>query len=179
MTALEEAMLYRDAGAVKRYHTVRTVRQQDLSAHTHGVLMLIKQVYPECSRHLLIAAMHHDLPELITGDVPAPVKRSSPGLAVVLEELEKGAAPLYQDMGLTPFEECVLKWCDTFELVLYCMEEVLMGNDYAAIPMRRGLNWCKNDHPGKVLQATPYTAGVVTALLNQTCKSAGITEEAK
>jgi len=171
MNQLETALLFRDAGAVKRYHTCRMSRQQDLAAHTHGVLMLVLQVYPECSKRLMIAALHHDLPELITGDIPAPAKRNSATLSVHLEEMEKATGPLYVDMGLTTFEECVLKWCDTFELVLFCMEEVLMGNMYATGPLTKGLEWCQNDHTSKVLLGTSYTSATVSLLLEQTLRT--------
>lgn len=151
MTLLEEVMLYRDAGAVKRYHTVRMLRQQDLASHSFGVLMLIKTIDPNCSKNLLLAALHHDLPELITGDIPAPAKRASADLSVRLEELEKGTAPLHQDFGLMPVEEALLKWCDTFELVLHCTEEYLMGNNYAKAPLTKGLSWCNGDRARNVL----------------------------
>lgn len=144
MNALETAMLYREAGAVSRYHTVRTLRQQDLSSHSHNVAMLVHLLYPECRKELLLACMYHDLPELVTGDIPAPAKRASVKLGLLLEEMEKGTAPLHQDFGLTPFEEAVLKWCDTFELVLFCTEEMLMGNSYALAPLRKGLSWCES-----------------------------------
>ena len=165
MNQLQKAMLFRDAGAVKRYHTCRMARQQDLAAHTHGVAMLVLQVFPECSKNLLVATLHHDLPELVTGDIPAPTKRGSVVLTLELERMEQGTAPLYVDMGLSPFEECVLKWCDTFELVLFCMEDLLMGNVYATAPLRKGLHWCRHEHAGKTLLATTYSSAVVSRLL--------------
>lgn len=55
--------------------------------------------------------------------------------------LEKLSSPLYQSFGLTAFEENVLKWCDLMELVLWCLEDIRLGNLYAAGPCGRGLAW--------------------------------------
>lgn len=141
MKALDHATLMRDAAAIDRYHTHRTHRRQSVGEHSFGVMMLIQQVYPEARKELYLAAMHHDLPEFITGDIPAPVKRSAPHFAVMLEELEKSTAPLYQDFGLSAFEEAVLKWCDTMELVLWCLEELHLGSVYGRRPCLLGLTW--------------------------------------
>lgn len=142
MNALHEIMLLREAASVQRYHTQRMQRKQELNAHSYGVAMLVQHLYPECSRDLLLAALYHDLPEYFTGDVPAPAKRGIPQLAVLLENAEKGTGILYREFNLTVFDEALLKWCDTFELVLFCLEEVQMGNTYALAPLYKGLEWC-------------------------------------
>lgn len=141
---LELAALMRDAAAVRRYHTRRMLREQTLAEHSFGVQQLILQIMPEPPARLLVAAIHHDLPEYVTGDVPGPAKRASPRMEVLFEELEKGCAPLYLDCNLTPYEEAVLKWCDTMELVLFCLEEVQMGNAYAGETVATGLRWVRN-----------------------------------
>lgn len=139
---LVNLLFLRDAAAVTRYHTQRTLRQQTLAAHQYGVAQLIHYVWPECRKELLLAAMFHDLPEYITGDIPSPAKRNSPQLAILLEEIEKGCGPLYQDFGLTSAEECVLRWCDTFELVLWSNEERILGNQFVVPMLKRGIEWC-------------------------------------
>lgn len=141
MSTYETALLFRDAGAVKRYHACRMTREQTLAAHSFGVAMLVQQVFPECRKELLLAAMKHDLPELITGDIPAPVKRTSVAISLILEEMEKGTAPLYEDYDLTSQEASVLKWADLTELVLWCLEEVQIGNTYAMKPAQTGVVW--------------------------------------
>jgi 5'-deoxynucleotidase YfbR-like HD superfamily hydrolase len=116
-------------------------REQNLAAHSFGVAMLVQQVFPECRKELLLAVLHHDLPEYVTGDIPAPVKRASPAISVALEDLERGTAPLYQDFNLLPSEASVLKWADLMELVLWCLEEVMLGNAYAMKQAKTGLTW--------------------------------------
>lgn len=149
MNQLTEATLYRDAGAVKRYHTKRTLRVQSVAEHTFGMLMLVKQVleqhdevYSEADVFWLYnAIMHHDLPELYTGDVPAPIKRAHPELGPLLDSIEKDLAPLYRDDTVDPAFVGLIKWADRMELVLWGLEEFRMGNTYTTQLVSRGLGW--------------------------------------
>lgn len=153
MKSIVRAMLMRDAAAVKRYHTQRTIRQQPVGEHSFGMLLLIDQVYPECRKEVWRAIMHHDLPELMTGDMPGPMKRASPQLGVLMEELEQDLAPLYQDIDLSTHEVAVIKWCDKVELVLWCLEEAKMGNLYALDPVVTALGWmAEAKHPNKACE---------------------------
>jgi 5'-deoxynucleotidase YfbR-like HD superfamily hydrolase len=144
MKALVKATLFRDAGNVRRYHTQRTLRQQTVAEHSFGVLMLVLQVEPIVSLHLIKAVCHHDLPELMTGDIPAPAKRAHPQMDTYLEEFEASLEPLYYDtQWLNHDEQALLKWADTMELVLWCLEEWRMGNHTTGMGdmVRRGLGW--------------------------------------
>ena len=141
MKALVEATLYRDAGAVKRYHVKRTHRSQSIAEHTFGMLMLIKQINPMCTKNVMNAVLHHDLPELFTGDIPAPIKRVHPELGPLMDSIEEDLAPLFQDFLITVPEAILLKWADRMELVLWCLEEVRLGNSYCRPTVARGLGW--------------------------------------
>lgn len=144
MTLLTAAKLFRDAGAVKRYHVKRVLRTQTVAEHTFGVLMLVKQVMPAMlNAHMVTAILHHDLPELITGDIPAPIKRAHPELGPLLDSIEAGMAPLYDqaDARLTAEQHALLKWADRMELVQWCLEEWRMGNTYVKDTIRRGMGW--------------------------------------
>lgn len=147
MKALVEATLYRDAGAVKRYHVKRTHRTQTIAEHTFGMLMLVKQVAAgtfDDSRmvDLYEAILHHDLPELFTGDVPAPIKRVHPDLGPLMDSIEEGLAPLYMNVeDLDPRDAALLKWADRMDLVMWCLEEVRMGNTNLIPTVARGLGW--------------------------------------
>lgn len=141
MTLMQSICLKREAAAVKRWHTARTQRMQTLAEHSYGVAMLAQELDPQCRKQVLMAALWHDLPEYITGDAPAQAKRLAPQLAVVLEEMERGCGELYRDFQLTVYEEHLLKFCDTMELVLWSLEEVLLGNTYALDPVKKGILW--------------------------------------
>lgn len=141
MNLLTENTLYRDAADVQRYHTKRIIRNQTVGQHTFNMLMLLNQVHPDCSKEMLQAVMHHDLPELMTGDIPAPIKKMHDTLGPLMDSIEEGLAPLYREVTLTPWEETLLKWVDRMELVLWCLEEVRMGNTYCRETAERGLMW--------------------------------------
>jgi 5'-deoxynucleotidase YfbR-like HD superfamily hydrolase len=132
--ALVEATLYRDAGAVKRYHVKRTHRYQTIAEHTFGMLMLVKQVTAgklsdERKVDLYEAILHHDLPELFTG-------------GPLMDSIEEGLTPLYMNVeDLFPEDAVLVKWADRMELVLWCLEEVRMGNTNLIPTVARGLGW--------------------------------------
>lgn len=143
MTPLVWATLFRDAADVKRYHTRRVLRTQTVGAHSFNMLLLIDQVCPDARKEVFLAVMHHDLPEFFTGDMPAPIKRMNQRLSFELEAIEEQLAPLYRDFRLTPDEVKLVKWCDTMELVLWCLEEVELGNrgDAVCECIDNGLQW--------------------------------------
>lgn len=147
MKALVEAQLYRDAGGVKRYHVKRTHRTQTVAEHTFGMLMLVKQVLEKTvvsdfdKSRIYEAVLHHDLPELFTGDIPAPIKRAHPQLGPLMNTIEEGLAPLYLDAHLGPWDAALIKWADRMELVLWCLEEIRMGNTFLEQTAQRGLGW--------------------------------------
>lgn len=152
MKALVEAKLYRDAGNVQRYHVKRTHRQQTVAEHTFGMLMLVKQVNEfdgflgDRVAVVYDYILHHDLPELMTGDIPAPIKRAHPSLGPMMDAIEADMHPLYRECSLTPLELSLVKWADRMELVLWCLEEVRMGNTYCAATVSRGLGWILAGH---------------------------------
>src|SRR6185312_90882 len=85
------------AGQVSRWHTKgHTCRPQDVAQHSHGVALLISILHPNPSAKLLIAALHHDLPEVATGDTPRYVKAGNPQLKMILDQEEVRMALHYQ-----------------------------------------------------------------------------------
>ena len=75
--------------------------------------------------------MVHDLSEVATGDVPAPVKWANPELKSALNritvawELERGLR-----VRLSEPEAQLLSWADMLEFALYAIEEVTLGNRF-------------------------------------------------
>jgi 5'-deoxynucleotidase YfbR-like HD superfamily hydrolase len=131
----------REAAAVKRYHTKRTIRTQNLADHTYGILQIILAVDPQPSLNLIKAAMHHDLAEVLTGDIPAPAKRMFPDLREALQSAEHSDGQLSPVFELTDDEQALLKWADTAELCFWCLEEYLMGNRLAFNTFATGVNY--------------------------------------
>lgn len=126
---MKSITLIRRGGGVRRYHTEPTIRQQNVAEHSWGVAQLVAEVYPNASSTLLLAALNHDVAEYYTGDIPAPVKWECPGIREYLDPIERRFwADVGGEYALTNHEYQILKWCDSAELVLWCLEEEDMGN---------------------------------------------------
>ena len=64
-----------DAQFLLRFHTVAMqAERQTVGAHSYAVSILIDQLWPDSSKQLIMAALYHDVPELILGDIPATAK---------------------------------------------------------------------------------------------------------
>lgn len=130
-TMVQRTLFRFRASWVKRFHTHSSLNVEVLGQHSHTVAMIVSQVYPTCSKSLLLAALEHDLPEFITGDVPAPAKWQSHELDDALGGLEGKVIKewgLHSPTDLVPHERMLLKWADMAALVLFCHKEVTMGN---------------------------------------------------
>ena len=132
-----------NAGAVKRWHTVRTIQEQTVADHSWGVISILLQIC-EPSIQLLYVAAFHDLAEVSSGDIPAPIKWAYPKLDAALDEVEHDFNETHRlDMDLTPYEQTLLKWADMMELVMFTTTEIQMGNTYMVPIRNRGINYLK------------------------------------
>jgi len=125
------------AGQVTRYHAAPIDRKQTIAEHTFGVLAIIYELEPHPSPNLIKAAVFHDVAEIATGDIPAPVKKANLHIKKVFDELEDVAL---KDMGvtmpdLTDHEQWLLKVADCLEGMHYCDMRIRAG-DLGAIEVR-------------------------------------------
>ena len=115
---------------VRRYHTEDTMQPQTVGEHTYGVMWILSLIHDGLPPwRLLYAALLHDAPEYITGDVPAPVKRQH-GVKPVFDNMED---ELFQNLALefptlTEAERRLLKLADCLEGALFCVVEAERGN---------------------------------------------------
>jgi len=117
-------------GRVKRYHVMDTLKQQTVAEHSFGVAWLVWLLCDgRPSVELVMAALQHDLAEHVTGDLPAPAKRSL-GISKQFEEYESAimADARMPQVMLTQAERRTLKFADTCDLMLYCLREMELGN---------------------------------------------------
>ena len=91
-----------------------------------------------------VAALYHDAPEIITGDMPTPVKYHSPALrdaykaletesvrsmaALLPAELAAELTPCMDGSALTAEEHRLLKAADRLSALIKCTEEQRSGN---------------------------------------------------
>lgn len=119
----------RNGGNVKRYHTIPIIREQSNAAHSWGVAVLFDQLWGVKSMNGVRASLYHDCAEYVTGDIPAPIKRSSKNVKEAINEVEhKFNTELGITVGLNKEDQVKVKFCDCLEGALFCLEELEMGN---------------------------------------------------
>ncbi len=93
------------------------------------------------AEHIAVAAMFHDTSEIITGDLPTPIKYYNPEIKKAYKEIEKVAEnkllsmlpkdlqkyylPLY---NITDEEKKIIKAADKISAYIKCIEETKAGN---------------------------------------------------
>lgn len=129
-----------------RWGLMRNARQENLSEHTLEVayiahaLALMSHLDPS---RAVMCALYHDCGEIITGDLPTPVKYRDPLLRESYRRLENQAnhrllACLPEDLT-AGYRACLLetdpetlrivKAADKLSALIKCIEEIRMGND--------------------------------------------------
>ena len=85
-----------NAGHVNRWHTnpCHALRNSQDTVHAHSarVALILWQLWPDSTREDILAALHHDLGESVTGDVSRMAKREMPSLGRLLDSIETGFA---------------------------------------------------------------------------------------
>ena len=116
-------------GAIKRYHTLEIIGEQSVASHSWGVAMILQYLNPNVSKEAILRALTHDVAELFTGDVPAPVKWANPDLVEVLKRIEdKYESDIGIGFKLSPEETALGKQADMFELLVFCVRQRRLGN---------------------------------------------------
>jgi 5'-deoxynucleotidase YfbR-like HD superfamily hydrolase len=120
----------RRSGQVRRYHTERTLVDQDVAQHSYCVAWLcyiLTDGHP--SRDLLLAALAHDAAEHALGDIPSPTKR----MLGIRDRVDAHEAAAMRHHGvfmpdLSVEDDHILKMADALDGVLYCLHERQLGN---------------------------------------------------
>ncbi|PAV01078.1 5'-deoxynucleotidase [Arsenophonus sp. ENCA] len=138
---------------INRWPLMRNVRTENISEHSLQVafvahaLACIKnrkfngQLNPE---RITLLAMYHDASEVITGDLPTPIKYHNPQIAneykkiekyaqqkliaMLPEELQQDFQPILDDEYHTGEERAIVKQADALCAYLKCLEELSAGN---------------------------------------------------
>lgn len=136
------------AGRITRYHTEPMITRQDVGNHTYGLMHIILAIEPDASADLFVAALEHDVPELATGDVPAPAKWYNPDLDKALRSAEQKFIDEYdvRTPALNAYEYDVLKVADMAELVLHMVHEYSLGNRNAKKICIRGMHYLQDNY---------------------------------
>ncbi len=139
---------------INRWGLMRQLRNENLSehsaetaqlAHMLGIIAVIefnrKSVRPEL---LATTALYHDISEILTGDMPTPVKYQNSQLKAQYKKLEKDSVvrlcsllpdnlsryiePIALQEVLSEYEKRLLKAADKLSALIKCIEENSGGN---------------------------------------------------
>ena len=152
---------------IQRWALMRNTFQENIQEHSQSVAVLAhalavigrekfgSQVDPG---EAAIAGLYHDAPEILTGDMPTPVKYDNPAikdaykavesvaadklLSMLPEELQEEFSPYVRE-ELEPELLRVVKAADKLSAYLKCVEELKAGNNefkQAARQTREALN---------------------------------------
>ncbi len=113
-----------------RFHTQSFLKAETNAEHSFFVAWVCWWCMGgKPSAELLLAALSHDLPEYVTGDLPSPTKKLLNGAMDAWEaDLYKGADVLNYAMMLNSEETYVLKFADLCAGWLKCEYERQLGN---------------------------------------------------
>lgn len=146
MRKLTKTVFTMRAGAgVKRCHTFHTTRPYSVGQHTNGMLQLLYAT----GAHALVRIdevvariLIHDLPEALTGDIPAPMARalksSYPNEIDCAEEdfIRRIGFPLPSIYHkLTDKESLIIRTLDSLEFYIFAYEEYFHYGNKAVGPM--------------------------------------------
>ena len=138
---------------IQRWALMRNTYPENICEHTAEVAMLSHALALITNRRFggavsaercVMLALYHDVPEILTGDMPTPVKYHDDALKNAYKQVERGAAErllsrlpedLRQDYApwLLPeksgdMESRLVKAADKLSALIKCVEELKMGN---------------------------------------------------
>ena len=143
---------------IGRWGLMRNTEPENIQEHSHMVAVLAHALAvirrdrfggTVDPGRVTAAALYHDANEILTGDMPTPVKYKNERLRSAYKALEKESAhamatllpeplqpeiePLLTGSALTPAEAGILKAADRLSALIKCMEEMQTGNrEFAA-----------------------------------------------
>ena len=137
---------------IGRWGLMRNTRLENIQEHSHQVAVLAHALAVIQNRYfggqidpgqVAVAALYHDASEILTGDMPTPIKYDNPDIQSAYKQVEAVAEqkllnmlpedlrPAY-DEALTipdPQVRALVKAADKLSAYLKCVEEVKAGNN--------------------------------------------------
>ena len=160
------AMIFR-MRYIDRWQLMRNTSKESLSEHTletafiaHALAVIenTRLNGNADTEKILLCALFHDVPEIITGDLPTPVKYYNEEIKQAYDKLETSAAerllnllPESMRNAYSEIMHCddaeVLKFvkaADKISALIKCREELSLGNKEFSVAGEKALNAIKN-----------------------------------
>jgi 5'-deoxynucleotidase len=142
---------------IQRWGLMRSTHPENVQEHSqrvalvaHALALIHNRLYGGAvdPARVALIALYHDSGEVLTGDLPSPIKYRNPEIRTAYNEIEASAAhtllamvpePLYHDYrplllgeGVDPEERAIVKAADKLCAWMKCLEETAAGNrEYA------------------------------------------------
>ena len=137
---------------IKRWSLMRSIREENIMEHSesvaviaHALALITNRIFggKVDEKKVVLLAQYHEVGEVITGDLPTPIKYFNPEIKTAYKDLEKGAClrilSMLPDELRGDYEEYILpdetteeyklvKFADRLAAYLKCVEEVKAGN---------------------------------------------------
>jgi 5'-deoxynucleotidase YfbR-like HD superfamily hydrolase len=128
---VDRLMFCYNAGQVRRWHArTHVIREETIAAHTWNVVMIILLLHPNPGKQLILAAMVHDVPEYVTGDIPRWFK-DYPGVREIIDAAEGGILSTHELWNENDLDEQDMRWlkaADLFDAWIFLRQNLLAGN---------------------------------------------------
>ncbi len=136
---------------IHRWALMRNTRRETISEHSHEVAVLAHVLAVLTNAHYggqvdaqrcALLAVYHDVPEILTGDMPTPVKYANPAIREAYKQVEENACvqllsmlpadlqgefqPLLQPAKSEELR--IVKAADKLSALIKCVEELSQGN---------------------------------------------------
>ena len=137
---------------IKRWSLMRSIREENIMEHSqqvsviaHALALITNKMFGGNvdEKKVVLLAQYHEVGEVITGDLPTPIKYFNPEIKTAYKDLEKGACERILSMlpesikgeyaeYILPDESTeeykLVKYADRLSAYLKCVEEVKAGN---------------------------------------------------
>ena len=137
---------------IKRWSLMRSTKEENIMEHTqqvaviaHALALINNKVFNGNvnEKACVLLAQYHEVGEVITGDLPTPIKYFNPEIKAAYKDLEKNACERILNMlpselkedykqyilpDENSYEYKLVKWADRLSAYLKCVEETKLGN---------------------------------------------------
>lgn len=137
---------------IRRWALMRNTRSENICEHSHEVAVVAHALALLTNKHYgghvdvnrcVLLAVYHDVPEILTGDMPTPVKYYNPAIREAYRQVEESACAKLLEMlpedlrgEYGPLLLCedesaewqIVKAADKISALIKCIEELSQGN---------------------------------------------------
>ncbi len=137
---------------IKRWSLMRSVKEENIMEHSHQVAVIAHALALIHNKNFngnadvaktVLLAQYHEVGEVITGDLPTPIKYFNPEINSAYKDLEEKACEKLIKMlpenlqgeyaeYILPDKDCleakIVKYADRISAYVKCVEEIKAGN---------------------------------------------------